>query len=55
MSAEKGFHRITVKAVLKDGTRMSKVIWYDPDKSAVTPIVAEFKTFLENVILRIPK
>ena len=48
-------HRLTVKAVLKDGTRMSKVIWFDPDKTAKTTIVKEFDAFLDNMFFRIPK
>ena len=47
--------RITVKAILGDGTRMGKIIWYDTEKDSSKYIMEEFHKFVDNVFLRIPK
>ena len=46
--------RITVKAFLSDGTKLTKVMWLTKSKDPKSAIMKEFETYLDNVILRIP-
>ena len=47
--------RLTVKCFLIDGTKLSKVIWFNQKKVDQKAIMKEFENFIENLSLRIPQ
>ena len=44
--------RLSVKAFLEDGTKLSKVIYFDVKTVKQERILKEFDTFLQNLLLR---